>query len=110
MTGTPSVRTGAILTLGLLLSLGGDTRADEKTAVQQPTLRRSIEVLAHMDRPEIQIPRPERTWFTNNIHIKKKRGFEYTHVTSFNGRPLLFNIQGPVMRKKRLGLTLELRF
>jgi hypothetical protein len=29
---------------------------------------------------------------------------------SVNGHPMLLNIQGPVMRKKRLGLTLELRF
>ncbi len=110
MMASTSVRSGAILTLGLLLSVGGAARADEEAAEQTPTLRRSVEILAYLDRPEIETPRPERSWFTSNIHIKKKRGFEYTHGMSFNGRPLLLNIQGPVMRRNRLGLLLELRF
>ena len=110
MMGSTSVRTGAILTMGLLLTVGAAARADEDSAEQEPTLHRSVEILAHMARPEIETPRPERSWFTSNIHIKKKRGLEYTHVMSFNGRPLLLNFQGPLMRKKRLGLLLELRF
>ena len=110
MMGSMSVRTGAILTLGLLLSVGGAARADEDSTDQEPVLRRSVEILAHMDRPEMEAPRPGRSRFVSNIHIKKKRGLEYTHVLSFNDRPLLLNIQGPVLRKKQLGLTLELRF
>ncbi len=110
MMGSTSVYTGAILTLGLLLSVGNVARADEETADYEVTVRRSIEILAHMDRPEIEMPHPERSWFVSNVHIKKKRGLEYTHVMSFNERPLLLNFQGPVMRKRRLGLTLELRF
>ncbi len=110
MTGSTSVYTGAILTLGLLLSVGDAARADEETAEYELTMHRSIEILAHMDRPEIEMPHPERSWFSSSVHIKKKRGLEYTHVMSFNERPLLLNFQGPVMRKRRLGLTLELRF
>ena len=110
MMGSTSVHAGAILTLGLLLTVGDAARADDRTAEQQPTLRRSIEILAQMDRPVFETPRPGRIWFVSNIHIKKKRGLEYTHVMSVKGRPMLLNVQGPVMRKKRLGLTLELRF
>ncbi len=110
MMGSTSVHAGAILTLGFLLSVGGAARADEEPADQEPVLRRSVEILAHMDRPEMEAPRPGRTWFTSNIHIKKKRGLEYTHMMSVNGHPMLLNVQGPVMRKKRLGLTFELRF
>ncbi len=110
MMGSTSVHAGAILTLGLLLTVGDAARADDQTAEQQPTLRRSSEILAQMDRPVIETPRPGRSWFVSNIHIKKKRGLEYTHVMSVKGRPMLLNVQGPVMRKKRLGLTLELRF
>ncbi len=110
MMGSTSVHAGAILTLGFLLTVGGAARADEETTEPKPTLRRSAEILAHMDQPALETPRPERTWFTSNVHIKKKRGLEYTHVMSVNGHPMLLNIQGPVMRKKRLGLTFELRF
>ncbi len=110
MMGSTSVHAGGILMLGFLLTVGGAARADEQTAEPKPTLRRSAEILAHMDRPEIEMPHPERSWFISSVHIKKKRGLEYTHVMSLNERPLLLNIQGPVMRKRRLGLTLELRF
>ncbi len=110
MLGSTSVHAGAILTLGFLLSVGGAARADEETAVSKPTIRRSAEILAHMDQPALETLRPERTWFTGNIHIKKKRGFEYTYLMSVNGHPMLLNVQGPVMRKNRLGLTFELRF
>ena len=110
MLGSTSVHAGAILTLGFLLSVGGAARADEEAAEPRPTLRRSAEILAHLDQPALEIPRPERTWFVSNIHIKKKRGFEYTHVMSVNGHPILLNVQGPLMRKNRLGLTIELRF
>ncbi len=110
MMGSTSVHASAILTLGFLLSVGGAARADEETAEPKPTLRLSAKILAHMDQPALETPRPERTWFTSNVHIKKRRGLEYTHVMSVNGHPMLLNIQGPVMRKKQLGLTFELRF
>jgi len=110
MMGSTSAHAGAILTLGLLLTVGDAARADDPIAEQQPTLRRSVEILAQLDRPEVETPRPGRSWFVSNIHIKKKRGLEYTQVMSVNGHPMLFSVQGPVMRKKRLGLTLELRF
>lgn len=110
MKSASSVYTGAFLTLGLLLGVGESAGADDDTAERQPKLRRSVEILADMDRPELEAPAPERSWLLSNIHIKKKRGLEYTHVLRFNDRPLMLNVQGPVMRKRRLGLTLELRY
>ena len=53
-----SVHAGAILTLGLLLGVGDTARADDHIAEQQPTLRRSVEILAQLDRPRIETPRP----------------------------------------------------
>ncbi len=88
-----------------LLVYAAPAASDDEQPIHEPNRKLAAGALVRAEEPETS----EESWL-RKLHIKKKRGFEYTHVTSFNGRPLLFNIQGPVMRKKRLGLTLELRF
>jgi hypothetical protein len=51
------------------------------------------------------------SWFGRNFHIQKKSGFAYTRHFAMSERPIVFRIQGPVMRKqKALGLTFKIRF
>ena len=49
--------------------------------------------------------------FRSSFHIQKKSGFAYTHRFARPDRPLVFRIQGPVMRKqKAVGLTFKFCF
>jgi hypothetical protein len=46
-----------------------------------------------------------------NVHFKKGYGFEYRRELRMGETPLELGFKGPVVRKKkRLGLTVEVRF
>jgi hypothetical protein len=51
------------------------------------------------------------SWLGRSFHIQKKSGFAYTHHFAMSDRPIVFRVQGPVMREqKALGLTFKIRF
>jgi hypothetical protein len=53
----------------------------------------------------------ERPWIPSNFHLHGKSGFAFTHRAEFADRPLIFRLQGPVLRRqKALGLTFKVRF
>jgi hypothetical protein len=55
----------------------------------------------------VRVEREER----GNFRIRKRYGFEYAHrVASDTGPPVIFSIQGPVMPRKGVGLSFEVRF
>ena len=55
-------------------------------------------------------PRPP-AWMGENVHFKKGYGFEYRRELRMGETPLELGFKGPVVRKKkRLGLTVEVRF
>jgi hypothetical protein len=51
-------------------------------------------------------------WFRSNIKTVKKYGFEYSHSIPVKerDRPVVFSIQGPLIKKKTPGLSFEIRF
>jgi hypothetical protein len=77
--------------------------ADPPTASQHQPPETLSRLAGILDRPG--------SWFGPSFHIQKKAGFAYTHHFALSDRPLIFRIQGPVMRKqKALGLTFKIRF
>ncbi len=55
-------------------------------------------------------PSRESSWLTSHFHIKKGAGFAYTREVTFGRRGLVLSVQGPVIRKRRDGLGVEVRF
>jgi hypothetical protein len=50
-------------------------------------------------------------WLGENVHYRKGVGLEYSRELKVRGKPFELGFQGPVVRKKkRVGLTVELRF
>ena len=50
-------------------------------------------------------------WMGDHFHFQKGYGLEYRHILKMGAHPLEFGVQGPVIRKKkRLGVTLVVRF
>lgn len=95
----------AILTMALLLALGGTARAEDATDEEELRTKRAREIITQVEKPE-----PQESWLRTNIHIRKKRGFEYSRPLAMGKREVLFSIHGPLMKKKRLGLGFEVRF
>ncbi len=88
-----------------LLVYAAPAASDDEQPIHEPNRKLAASALVRAEEPETS----EEGWL-RKFHLKKKRGFEYTHVMSVNGHPMLLNVQGPVMRRNRLGLLLELRF
>ena len=67
---------------------------------------------SHRSAPQILYPRAANaggSWLGSGFHIQKKAGFAYTHRFDTSDTPLVFRIQGPVLRQqKALGLTFKL--
>jgi hypothetical protein len=102
--------TAVLLTLGALtlLSHPPPAFADpvERAEAPRPARHRSAEVLLDMRDANRGDREPG-----GEFRIRKRVGFEYSHrFDAKQGPPLIFSIQGPVMGRKRLGLSFELRF
>jgi hypothetical protein len=94
-----------LLTLiAALITLGVPASADDEASEETRPQRTSREILAEMDQPE----RPE-SWL-RQVHLKKRRGFEYRRPFRFGHHGIEFALQGPLMRKKTPGLAIEIRF
>jgi hypothetical protein len=96
----------ALATLGASLSLGlGGAAADEPSAGMFP-------VAGVVDRlpPENSQSRPPR-WLGENWFYRKHVGLEYRRELKLGDRAVELGLQGPLMsKKKRAGVTLEIRF
>ena len=95
----------AALTAALLLASGGTARAEDAQDEEQARTRRARQIISQVEKSE-----PEESWLRTHIHIRKRRGFEYSRPFAMGERALVFNVHGPLMKKKRLGLGFELRF
>jgi hypothetical protein len=96
---------GAILTVALLLALGGTARAEDSTDEEEPRTQRAREIISEVEKSD-----PEQSWLRTHIRIRKKRGIEYRRPLTMGKRDVLLSIYGPVMPKRRLGLGFEVRF
>ena len=94
--------------LALLLTAGGAAGEEEEaTSLEQPR-RRSVEILAHIEKPE-----GEQGWLSHHldrIHLNRKTGLAYTQSLRLAEHDLEFNLRGPALNKKALGLSFEIRF
>ena len=96
--------------LALLLTAGGAAGKEEATSSPEQSIRRSVEILAHIEQPEAQ-----ESWLSHHldrVHLHGKAGLAYTQPLSLAGRDLEISLQGPALDGKSLGLGLsfEIRF
>ena len=67
----------------------------------------------HFDLPAVGAPPPDRGWLRTHlsrIRIHKKTGLAYTTRLKRDGSDLELKVRGPGMGRKRLGLSVEVRF
>lgn len=97
---------GIAASAALLIQSAGSAFADP------PMVEPAAEGLApELLRPRIDDPNEDGSRFGSSFHIQKKSGFAYTHHFGMSDRPIIFRIQGPVMRKqKAVGLTFKICF
>jgi hypothetical protein len=98
-----------------LLLAGAPALADEPKH-PEPEVKRSHVLIAGklpaareespLDR-EVLSNRPE--WLSA-VQIDRKSGFAVRRSFQLGERDMLFRLKGPVMKKKRLGLAVEIRF
>ena len=94
--------------LALLLTAGGAAGEEEATPSPEQPLRRSVEILAHIERPEAQ-----QSWLSHHldrIHVHRKSGIAYTRPLSLADHDFELSLRGPALNKKTLGLAFEIRF
>ena len=100
-----SARRGTVLpvAIGVLLLTAGGAQADPETAAPGPHLL-----------PPVSAPPPaRRSWLRSElsrVHIHKKTGLAYTRQLERDGADLELSVRGPGLGRKRLGLSIELRF
>ena len=91
-----------------MLTAGGAAGEEKATPSSEPPLRRSVEILAHIEQPEAQ-----QSWLSHHldrIQFHKKSGLAYTQPLSLADHDLEFSLRGPALNKKTLGLSFEIRF
>ena len=91
-----------------LLALSGPARADDDQYVEEPRKKLTGEILiGEADTEATQ----QQSWLRENIHTVKRHGFEFRRSFSTrSGKKLIFNIHGPLVKKKTPGLSFEIRF
>ena len=92
----------------LLLTAGGASGEDETTDSPEPSPRRSAEILAQVEQPEA-----EATWLSHHldrVRFHKKAGLAYTRPLNLAERDFELSLCGPALDRKRVGLSLEIRF
>ena len=95
---------GASLSLAIPCAAANDAEIDvDGNAIEPAWTQRLVAYPSDEKRP----PR----WLGKNVHFKKGVGLEYRSEWKLGDHPLEVGLQGPVVRKKkRLGVTFEVRF
>lgn len=60
------------------------------------------------DVPDVESP--QRPSWLEHVHIRKGAGLEVRRSMAIGHKPVVVGLKGPVMKRKRLGLALEVRF
>ena len=95
----------------VILGLSGPTFADddlEELIVEGPRMRLSSGIVTRLD----TLPETKLNWFRANIQTTRKYGFEFSrsYATKNRDTKIIFGVKGPMIRKKTVGLTFEIRF
>ena len=92
----------ATATLGMGLAIGMPAAADS-LAAGEPSRNNPYRIDPAKQHPP--------AWLGENVHYRKGVGLEYRRDLKLGNTPIELGFQGPVVRKKkRVGLTFELRF
>lgn len=95
-----------VLVLGFASPAFADEDPEQLNA-EEPRKRLNSDIVTRLD----NLPEAELNWFRANIHTVKKHGFEFSRsITTKNREKIIFNVKGPIIRKKTAGLTFEIRF
>jgi hypothetical protein len=97
----------------LALSLSATARADTpmpatppEDQARAPLLSKSLP-LPRADQERETLPEPDGAF---RFQLDEGVGFEVTRPVRFADRELVFGLKGPLMKKNRVGLALEVRF
>ena len=95
----------SVLTVALLSTpiLGSVAKADEERVIGE--MKRPRQIVFPLAQPS-----QEGRWLSSHFHIKKGAGIAYTRSLSFGRHDVTVSVQGPVIRKRRYGLGVEVRF
>ena len=98
-----------------LLLAGAPAEADEPKKPQPESKRTHMLVggkvpAAREESPlALEIAAGRAPWL-NALHIDKKSGFEMRQSFQLGERNVILGLKGPVMKRKRFGLAVEIRF
>ena len=82
--------------------------ADETAAIQPRPQRRAAEILSSLDDPH-----ERESWLSDqmhHVHVRGKAGLVYQRDLAAGDRPLELQLRGPALGRKRVGLSVEVRF
>ena len=103
------------LLLPLLLA-GTSIAQAEEPLPHDPEAKRRTVLVGGKVRPGREEPDPDmdetsnRPAWTQQLRIAKKHGFELRQPVRLGEHDITLGLKGPVMKRKRLGLTFEVRF
>ena len=102
-----------LVTALTVVMLANDALAtDDEELKEAPRRHRPSQVLLfHQDVPQPRTGVDGKTWVENHFALRKGIGlvYRYKHVTE-DKRKMVFNVGGPVLKKKRFGLMFEVKF
>lgn len=102
----------SVVLLATLALLAGSHPANAESAppVREPIPQTTVEILADLDRPEMTT----EGWLSPHlarVGLSGKYGLVYKRSLALGQRNVLLRVRGPALgRKKRLGLSFEVRF
>jgi hypothetical protein len=92
----------------LWIGPSGAARADDPSAAQPRQRRTAAEILSSSDDPH-----ERQSWLTDQmhyVHLHRKSGLVYQRDLVDGEHPVEFQLRGPALERKAVGLAVELRF
>ena len=100
----------------LLLLVGApNAHADEPTPTELEARQGHVlvggKIPGSRDETQLEIDTAaDRPAWMNAVHIDKKSGFAVRRSLRLGEHDVILGVKGPILKKKRLGLSIELRF
>ena len=103
------------LLIPLLLVGAPSADADEPTPTEPEARRGHVLVGGKLpgsrDETQLEIDAAaSRPAWMNAVHIDRKSGFEVRRSLRVGEHDVILGVKGPILKKKRLGLSIEFRF
>jgi hypothetical protein len=107
------MRYGRAIPTALLIGILAGPAVAQPDGDDERAVRRATTILLHEDENEITPPQPldfGPAWLAHYVRLDKRSGFRYSRKLDVGDQEMSLRVKGPVVRKKRLGLSLEVRF